>query len=59
MKRWYNKIGISVVHRTVKNEFGKEASGILIDPYELASDVVTNIKVTNIGALSANVIENG
>ena len=35
LRRWYNREGISMNHKVVKNEYGQETTGILVSPEDL------------------------
>lgn len=51
LRRWYHREGISMNHKTVKNNFGQDTVGLAVAPEDLDRDGVPIVK-TKIGSLT-------
>jgi len=50
LRQWYKRVGISMNHREVENEYGQVTTGVLVSPEDLEAEGVF-VQKTNIGYL--------
>jgi len=57
MKKWYERIGVSIDHKVVKNEHGMESTGIPIRPEDLVADGVPITTMQGVGPLIKDTLQ--